>query len=203
MVVSRKNRTFAARLNNGKKGAGVLSQLSQLFWGEGIWQGRETSVVALMAYLDKQREKPKTELLSSAVRTRLELATPCVTGMYSNQAELPHQIMSASSRALPLSFATAKVRHFRHPTKHFGNYFSKNLNRLILNGVMDCIYGRLIDWKYKIHCQFLSQSPVHRHFFCHNHCIRLIKPTAKFSIVNSQLSIINYQFSIKKGPLHL
>ena len=26
-----------------------------------------------------------------AVRTGLEPATPCVTGMYSNQAELPHQ----------------------------------------------------------------------------------------------------------------
>ena len=25
-----------------------------------------------------------------AVRTGLEPATPCVTGMYSNQAELPH-----------------------------------------------------------------------------------------------------------------
>ena len=30
--------------------------------------------------------------LSTAVRTRLELATPCVTGMYSNQAELPHRL---------------------------------------------------------------------------------------------------------------
>ena len=29
---------------------------------------------------------------SLAVRTRLELATPCVTGRYSNQAELPHQV---------------------------------------------------------------------------------------------------------------
>ena len=28
----------------------------------------------------------------SAVRTGLEPATPCVTGMYSNQAELPHQV---------------------------------------------------------------------------------------------------------------
>ena len=26
-----------------------------------------------------------------AVRTRLELVTPCVTGMYSNQTELTHQ----------------------------------------------------------------------------------------------------------------
>ena len=29
-----------------------------------------------------------------AVRTGLEPATPCVTGMYSNQAELPHQNFS-------------------------------------------------------------------------------------------------------------
>ena len=29
-----------------------------------------------------------------AVRTGLEPATPCVTGMYSNQAELPHQKFS-------------------------------------------------------------------------------------------------------------
>ena len=29
--------------------------------------------------------------MSIAVRTGLEPATPCVTGMYSNQAELPHQ----------------------------------------------------------------------------------------------------------------
>ena len=27
-----------------------------------------------------------------AVRTRLELVTPCVTGMYSNQTELTHRI---------------------------------------------------------------------------------------------------------------
>lgn len=31
--------------------------------------------------------------LFSAVRTGLEPATPCVTGMYSNQAELPDQEM--------------------------------------------------------------------------------------------------------------
>ena len=31
------------------------------------------------------------EALFFAVRTGLEPATPCVTGMYSNQAELPHQ----------------------------------------------------------------------------------------------------------------
>ena len=33
-----------------------------------------------------------------AVRTGLEPATPCVTGMYSNQAELPHQETSKIGR---------------------------------------------------------------------------------------------------------
>ena len=35
-----------------------------------------------------------------AVRTGLEPATPCVTGMYSNQAELPHHFFLQSSVAL-------------------------------------------------------------------------------------------------------
>ena len=33
-----------------------------------------------------------------AVRTRLELVTPCVTGMYSNQTELTHQEIKASGK---------------------------------------------------------------------------------------------------------
>ena len=37
-----------------------------------------------------------------ADRTRLELATPCVTGMYSNQTELP----------IRLSFDGAKIHFF-------------------------------------------------------------------------------------------
>ena len=32
--------------------------------------------------------------LCLAVRTRLELATPCVTGMYSNQTELPDRFVA-------------------------------------------------------------------------------------------------------------
>ena len=35
-----------------------------------------------------------------AVRTGLEPATPCVTGMYSNQAELPHHFFLQSAVAL-------------------------------------------------------------------------------------------------------
>ena len=47
-----------------------------------------------------------------AVRTGLEPATPCVTGMYSNQAELPHHFIVSS---LSLSIAVAKVRLFLKP----------------------------------------------------------------------------------------
>ena len=38
-----------------------------------------------------KRERLRIKSLSFAVRTRLELVTPCVTGMYSNQTELTHQ----------------------------------------------------------------------------------------------------------------
>ncbi len=40
-----------------------------------------------------------------AVRTRLELVTPCVTGMYSNQTELTHQ-KKESERKTRLELAT-------------------------------------------------------------------------------------------------
>ena len=36
--------------------------------------------------------------MAFAVRTRLELVTPCVTGMYSNQTELTHRV---SANAFP------------------------------------------------------------------------------------------------------
>ena len=43
-----------------------------------------------------------------AVRTGLEPATPCVTGMYSNQAELPHHLcvtgMYSNQAELPHHF---------------------------------------------------------------------------------------------------
>ena len=47
-----------------------------------------------------------------ADRTRLELATPCVTGMYSNQTELP----------IRLSFDGAKI-HFFLIIRQFRKYF--------------------------------------------------------------------------------
>ena len=42
--------------------------------------------------INKKKSPKILELF--AVRTGLEPATPCVTGMYSNQAELPHQKFS-------------------------------------------------------------------------------------------------------------
>ena len=36
-----------------------------------------------------------------AVRTRLELATPCVTGMYSNQTELPDLFAESECKYIP------------------------------------------------------------------------------------------------------
>ena len=45
--------------------------------------------------------------LLSAVRTRLELATPGVTGRYSKPTELPHQFVSELPK---LSFGIAKVQ---------------------------------------------------------------------------------------------
>ena len=46
-----------------------------------------------------------------ADRTRLELATPCVTGMYSNQTELPNRLQYLKDLSL---IASAKVRLFLH-----------------------------------------------------------------------------------------
>ena len=82
----------------------------------------------------KSNRKPKFTILlfplSSAVRTGLEPATPCVTGMYSNQAELPHLSGSASGRFLGLQprcfpFASAKLQPFSGPTKFFRRKISK------------------------------------------------------------------------------
>ena len=41
-----------------------------------------------------------------AVRTRLELVTPCVTGMYSNQTELTHQKEKERKTRLELATPT-------------------------------------------------------------------------------------------------
>ena len=76
-----------------------------------------------------------------AVRTGLEPATPCVTGMYSNQAELPHpkfllfngrgmlpQLLRASCNRWVISlFAGAKIRTFSIPTK----FFSKKITQMM------------------------------------------------------------------------
>ena len=63
--------------------------------------------------------------LSFAVRTGLEPATPCVTGMYSNQAELPHQnVLNRCSL-----FASAKVQLFSELTRVVGDFLQKKLKK--------------------------------------------------------------------------
>ncbi len=52
---------------------------------EGVW-GREFSPIS-----NKKTRRPSSHLVH-AVRTGLEPATPGVTGRYSNQTELPHQM---------------------------------------------------------------------------------------------------------------
>ena len=59
-----------------------------------------------------------------AVRTGLEPATPCVTGMYSNQAELPHHVLfllSVDSSCFPI--ASAKL----YPLGEMCKYFKVNI----------------------------------------------------------------------------
>ena len=59
-----------------------------------------------------------------AVRTGLEPATPCVTGMYSNQAELPHHSIISFLSLLSLSIAGAKVRIYFKPAIDFIVFFA-------------------------------------------------------------------------------
>ena len=64
-----------------------------------------------------------------AVRTRLELATPCVTGMYSNQTELPDRFYNPSKTTIVLflSKAGAKIRTFFKLAKKKCFFDEKNL----------------------------------------------------------------------------
>ncbi len=62
-----------------------------------------------------------------AVRTRLELATPCVTGMYSNQTELPNRLQYLKDLSL---IASAKVRLFLILTNFFSFFDENNLEIL-------------------------------------------------------------------------
>ena len=70
----------------------------------------------------------KSSLVESclAVRTRLELATPCVTGMYSNQTELPDRLFVRTFSR----FEVAKIHTFFVLTKFFcafkNNFFTTN-----------------------------------------------------------------------------
>ena len=60
--------------------------------------------------------------LSTAVRTRLELATPCVTGMYSNQ--LNYRTSCRVCITAFFRFACAKLLLFPHSRKFFSKKFA-------------------------------------------------------------------------------
>ena len=60
--------------------------------------------------------------LCLAVWTRLELATPCVTGMYSNQTELPDRLHHDFKDLFFFSNAGAKVRLFFQSAKKKMNF---------------------------------------------------------------------------------
>ena len=68
-----------------------------------------------------------------AVRTGLEPATPCVTGMYSNQAELFFLAILGGFARLPchrcFSIASAKVVRVCGLCKFFGHFFEKKVCR--------------------------------------------------------------------------
>ena len=82
-----------------------------------------------------EKEQQETEVyhaalpLSSAVRTGLEPATPCVTGMYSNQLnyrtflESVRFVFATECRCFP--FASAKLQPIFDSTKYFSKNFSK------------------------------------------------------------------------------
>ena len=77
----------------------------------------------------------RTSFFYLAVWTRLELATPCVTGMYSNQAELPDRLLYQCFKELSfLLNCECKDTPFFHTDKiNFSSFFKKTFNWLIFN----------------------------------------------------------------------
>ena len=51
-----------------------------------------------------------------AVRTRLELVTPCVTGMYSNQTELTHHFHDCKRKVILFFRMSQTLRTKKHPS---------------------------------------------------------------------------------------
>ena len=70
--------------------------------------------------------------LCLAVRTRLELATPCVTGMYSNQTELPDQSLF-STCAFFLESGCKSTNIFQTGKIFFRFFFQFYYNRLFIS----------------------------------------------------------------------
>ena len=75
-------------------------------------------------------EKRRSHDLLSAVRTRLELATPGVTGRYSNQTELPHQWFGIAKVQLNFVSANFSINNFKKsPAVWAGLFFMAHLCR--------------------------------------------------------------------------
>ena len=79
--------------------------------------------VSVQQIIPHKKSPQQGELLCLAVRTRLELATPCVTGTYSNQTELPDRLQYLKDLSL---IASAKVRLFLIPTNFFSFFCTNN-----------------------------------------------------------------------------
>ena len=107
------------------------------------WLEKMFVVILFWANVDiKQKRVPWRTLF--AVRTGLEPATPCVTGMYSNQAELPHQnVLNRCSL-----FASAKVQLFSELTRVGQVFLQKKLKKtyilILLTVVMPCGYDAFL-----------------------------------------------------------
>ena len=67
-----------------------------------------------------------------AVRTGLEPATPCVTGMYSNQAELPHHSV-ISFVAISLSRLRVQSYYKIWNCQIFEEYFQKKVGKFLFS----------------------------------------------------------------------
>ena len=90
-------------------------------------------------------------LLCLAVRTRLELATPCVTGMYSNQTELPDRSHHDLKTSLFLKCGCKNTTFFP---------FSKEKNEFFLKIIYNTLFFNLLKNDFYTH--HTSHTPAKR-----------------------------------------
>ena len=117
-----------------------------------------------------------------AVRTGLEPATPCVTGMYSNQAELPHQVPFRDCKDRYLFLNT---KFLFYVCRDFDSQYRRIKNQDRTNRVIISKMGKLkvdIDPKYSRYASEISAIPskydslrVSKTFCNNRNCVSLIK----------------------------